>query len=93
VTPAKHFLLGSIGSILAGLATAVLVIYFGEWLEKYRVQPLLAAFGGFILVTWLWRWFFRNFVGLRCPKCHRKDGFEIPGTTGRFRCTDCGTEF
>jgi len=79
--------------MIAGGAAVALVLAASDFLEKYRVQPLVTALIAFIVVAWVWRWFFRNFIGLTCPKCQRKGGFEIAGTTGRFRCEDCGTEF
>lgn len=93
MTPAKHFLLGFLGSVLAGAGAVAGVFSSHRWLERHGIQPMITALIAFLLVTWAWRWFFRNFVGLPCPKCHRKAGYEMPGTHARFRCHECGTEF
>ncbi len=92
MTAPQHFFVSFTASLLGATLLAVGVLVAQKWLTEHGVPSSLLALGLFITAHLLIRWYFQNFVPIRCKHCQQKNCYAIPGRSDRFRCEVCGAD-
>ncbi|MBL9143274.1 MAG: hypothetical protein JNM99_06275 [Verrucomicrobiaceae bacterium] len=89
----QHFLLSFATSIFVALAGSVGVILAQDWLIERDLPPYILALVAFIILHFTVRWYFSNFVRVKCPYGCGQKALPIRGRSDRFRCESCGQDF